>query len=69
MLVQVSGIPGSGKSTLAYEIAKVADFVVVNTDVLKSALIGSGVPAAEGGAGTYAAGLGLSSVSSRRARA
>ena len=61
VLVQLSGLPGSGKSTLAYEIANAADFVVVNTDVLKSSLIGSGVDVSDAGAATYAAALGLSS--------
>ena len=61
MLVQLSGVPGSGKSTLAYRIAQATDFVVVNTDVLKSALIGSGVPVSDAGAATYAAALGLAS--------
>ncbi|WP_165807170.1 AAA family ATPase [Nocardioides currus] len=61
MLVQLSGVPGSGKSTLAYEIANTADYVVVNTDVLKSCLLGSGVPMSDAGGASYAVALGLSS--------
>ena len=61
MLVQLSGVPGSGKSTLAYQIAQATDFVVVNTDVLKSALIGSGLRVSDAGAATYAAALDLAS--------
>lgn len=59
MLVQLSGVPGSGKSTLAYEIARTTDFVVVNTDVLKSSILGRKVPVSEAGAISYAVALGL----------
>lgn len=44
MLVQLSGVPGSGKSTLARSVAVASDIVVLDTDVLKSSIIGSGVP-------------------------
>ncbi len=59
MLVQLSGVPGSGKSTLAYGIASTTGLVVVNTDVLKSSLIGRKVPVADAGALSYAIALGL----------
>lgn len=59
MLVQLSGVPGCGKSTLARGIAGVTGFVVVDTDVLKSALLGTGVPPGVAGRATYAAALGL----------
>lgn len=60
MLVQLSGVPGSGKSSLARGIARATDFVIVDTDVLKSALIDGGVPVASAGRPTYLAALRLS---------
>jgi predicted kinase len=60
MLVQLSGVPGSGKSSLARGLVRSADFVVVDTDVVKSALIDGGVPVASAGRPTYLAALGLS---------
>lgn len=59
MLVQLSGVPGSGKSTLARSMAAATGLVVVDTDVLKSSLIGSGVSVTAAGAVTYAAALAL----------
>lgn len=59
MLVQLSGVPGSGKSTLARSVAATTGIVVVDTDVLKSSIVGSGVPVTAAGAVTYAAALAL----------
>ncbi len=55
MLVQLSGVPGSGKSTLARGLAAELGVVVLDTDVLKSALLGRDVPMATAGPATYAA--------------
>ena len=57
MLLQLSGLPGSGKSTLARSLAVAGGWVVVDTDVLKSALLTEGVPVLEAGRTTYAAAL------------
>ena len=59
MLVQLSGVPGSGKSTIARSVAGATGFVVVDTDVLKSSIIDSGVTIAAAGPVTYAAALAL----------
>ena len=59
MFVQLSGVPGSGKSTLARGIARATGCVVVDTDVLKSALVEGGVPVADTGRPTYLAALAL----------
>ncbi|MEK3765408.1 AAA family ATPase [Solibacillus sp. FSL K6-4121] len=39
--IQMSGFPGSGKSTLALEIAKKINCVIVDHDIVKSALLNS----------------------------
>lgn len=39
--IQMSGFPGSGKSTLALEIAKRTDCVIIDHDIVKSALLNS----------------------------
>ncbi|MGN7476347.1 AAA family ATPase [Solibacillus silvestris] len=39
--VQMSGFPGSGKSTLALEIARRTDCIVIDHDIVKSALLNS----------------------------
>ena len=59
MLVQLSGVPGSGKSSLARSVAGVTGFVVIDTDVLKSSIIDSGVTVAAAGPVTYTAALAL----------
>lgn len=59
VLVQLSGVPGSGKSRLARSIAEATGFVVVDTDVLKSSIVGSGVPVGAAGPVTYGAALAL----------
>ena len=59
MLVQLSGVPGSGKSTLARGLSATAGLVVLDTDVLKSALIDGGVAVAAAGRPAYLAALAL----------
>ena len=63
MLVQLSGVPGSGKSTLARSLARSLaprlPLVVLDTDVVKSALLHSGVPVAAAGRATYTSVLAL----------
>ena len=59
MLLQLSGVPGSGKSTLARSVAGATGFVVMDTDVLKTSVIDSGVSIADAGRVTYAAALAL----------
>ena len=50
----MAGAPGSGKSTLARAIAHAREAVVIDSDVVKSALLESGVAWAQAGAGGYA---------------
>ena len=38
-LLQMSGVPGSGKSTLAKSISEYIDVVIINTDIVKSAIL------------------------------
>jgi len=59
MFLQLSGVPGTGKSTLARGLAAGLDLVVLDTDVLKSALLSRDVPFAAAGRATYAAVLAL----------
>lgn len=59
MLVQLSGVPGSGKSTLARALAEARAMVVLNTDVVKNALLGSEIPMHLAGPATYGAALAL----------
>ena len=54
MLIQLSGVPGSGKSTLARAISVSRGAVVLDTDVLKSALLVEGIALADAGRATYA---------------
>ena len=55
MLLQLSGVPGAGKSTLARSLASDLDLVVLDSDVVKSALMANAVPSAAAGPATYAA--------------
>lgn len=41
MFIQMSGFPGSGKSTLSREIAKRMGCIIIDHDVVKSALLNS----------------------------
>jgi predicted kinase len=53
VLVQLSGVPGSGKSTLARALAAELGLVVLDTDVVKSGLLASGVDLGTAGGATY----------------
>ncbi len=59
MLLQLSGVPGTGKSTLARSLASSLDLVVLDTDVVKSALMARHAGLAAAGPATYAAVLAL----------
>jgi predicted kinase len=59
MLLQLSGVPGTGKSTLARGLAAGLDLVVLDTDVVKSALLSTDVSLRDAGRATYAAVLAL----------
>lgn len=39
--LQMSGFPGSGKSTLSREIAKMTGAIIIDHDIVKSALLES----------------------------
>jgi predicted kinase len=54
LLVQMSGVPGAGKSTVAREIGRRLPAVVIDHDLLKTALIEHGLPFAETGGLSYA---------------
>lgn len=54
-LLQLAGAPGSGKSRLASAVAGRCPAVVLNSDVLKSALLDAGVPWALAGPAAYQA--------------
>lgn len=53
VLIQMHGHPGAGKSALARELGKAIGAVVLDKDVVASALILSGVPFAEAGGPSY----------------
>ncbi len=55
----MSGIPGTGKSTLATALGQRLGLVVLDTDVVKSALLRSGVPLEQAGSATYSVALDL----------
>lgn len=61
MLLQLSGVPGTGKSTLARSLAVDLDLVVLDSDVLKSALLSADVSFETAGPATYAAVLAVAS--------
>lgn len=42
-LIQMAGFPGAGKSSLAKEISKILDVIILDVDVIKTAMIESGV--------------------------
>ncbi len=59
VIVQLSGVPGSGKSTLARGLATARGLVVLDTDVVKSALLSRAVPIGEAGPAAYGVVLAL----------
>lgn len=54
-LLQMAGMPGSGKSALARVIGLRTGAVVLDKDVVKSAVLDAGVPEAEAGGVAYEA--------------
>jgi hypothetical protein len=59
VLVQLSGVPGSGKSTLARGLAAAHGLVVLDTDVVKSALLERDLSVADAGPAAYGVVLAL----------
>jgi predicted kinase len=59
VLVQLSGVPGSGKSTLARGLAAGHGLVVLDTDVVKSALLERDLSVADAGPAAYGVVLAL----------
>ena len=55
LLVQMSGVPGAGKTTVARAIGRRTGAAVLDHDILKSALLESGVPWAAAGPASYRA--------------
>lgn len=55
LLIQMSGCPGAGKSTVAREIGRRTGAVVLDHDILKSALLEDGVPWELAGRSSYQA--------------
>jgi len=53
IIIQMHGEPGSGKSTLARALAPRIDAVVIDKDVIKAALLRSGIPEQQAGSGAY----------------
>lgn len=64
----MSGVPGTGKSTLAAALGGHAGLVVLDTDVVKSALLDRGVPLQVAGAATYGVVLDLAADLLRQGR-
>ena len=53
LVVQMHGEPGSGKSTLAKALAPRLDALVLDKDVIKAALLRSGIAEAQAGPAAY----------------
>lgn len=54
LLIQLAGVPGAGKSTLARALAKRYNAVVLDMDVVKTALLDADAPWQLAGRGAYA---------------
>jgi predicted kinase len=59
VLVQLSGVPGSGKSTLARGLSETLGLVVLDTDVVKSALLSRDLGVEAAGPASYGVVLAL----------
>ena len=59
IVVQMHGEPGSGKSTVARALASRIDAIVLDKDIIKSALLRSGAPEALAASGAYETYFGL----------
>jgi predicted kinase len=59
VLVQLSGVPGSGKSTLARGLSEALGLVVLDTDVVKSALLSRDLGVHAAGPASYGVVLAL----------
>jgi predicted kinase len=53
VVIQMHGEPGSGKSTLARSLAPRIDAIVLDKDIIKSALLRAGVDEARAAGGAY----------------
>ena len=52
-VVLMAGLPGTGKSKLAYELSKMLDWVVMDKDLIHSAMIEKGIKKNDSGAAAY----------------
>ena len=59
VLVQLSGVPGSGKSTLARGLSAALGLVVLDTDVVKSAMLSRDLGVGAAGPAAYGVALAL----------
>ena len=55
VIVQMHGEPGSGKSTIARELGRALNFIVLDKDVIKAALLRSGIAESAAASGAYEA--------------
>jgi predicted kinase len=53
IIIQMHGEPGSGKSTLAHALGEALAAVVIDKDVIKAAMLRSGIPEQQAAAGAY----------------
>ena len=60
IIVQMHGEPGSGKSTMARELGRALDAIVLDKDVIKAALLRTGIAEAQAAPAAYEAFFGLS---------